>query len=620
MKQLILFFITGVLLFAQSEQLYMSQPVMKAYENGTRTYTGKPGDNYWMNRAEYKIKADVDPQTKTLRGEMTVRYFNNSPDTLKEIVMHLYPDIFKKGSARDWSIPKDAVNDGVVIEGILIKDNYYDVSDTSATVKRVATNMTIVLDESLDPNSELAIDVKWNFVIPFIVPVRTGAYSDTSMFIAYWYPKIAVYDDIHGWDDIAYKGTAEMYSSNASFDVEITTPKNYIVWATGVFENAEEVLDAKYFERYNEALNSEEIVNIITEEDLHKDITKGNNSTWKFNAETSPDFAFALGKNYLWDASTVKLKDKTVFVDAGYKKESKNFREVVNILKEGVKFYSEEMPGITFPYPTISVFNGNGGMEFPMILNDGEAGTHASTVGLTLHELAHTYMPFYMGTNERRYAFMDEGWAVFAPVKLQKELGDVEPMRRRFERQEKQLEEIVEVPPMTPSFLLNGSHYRVASYTRSAAALFALQSLLGEELFLKAMQTFMNEWNGKHPTPYDFFFTFNRVAEEDLTWFWKPWYFEFHSPDLNIKDYKNTNGKKIVTIENMGGLPMPVKLKVYFADNSEKIIELSPRVWENGETELAVDLETDKEILEIELGDELIPDINYSTRETINGD
>jgi aminopeptidase N len=173
---------------------------------------------------------------------------------------------------------------------------------------------------------------------------------------------------------------------------------------------------------------------------------------------------------------------------------------------------------------------------------------------------------------------------------------------------------------MTPSFLLNGSHYRVASYTRSAAALFSLQSLLGEELFLKAMQTFMNEWNGKHPTPYDFFFTFNRVAEEDLTWFWKPWYFEFHSPDLNLKDYKNTNGEKTVTIENSGGLPMPVKLKVYFADNTEKTIEISPRVWQKGEKQITVDLKTNKEILEIELGDELIPDINYSKREIINGD
>lgn len=620
MKQIILFLIAGAILFAQSERLYMSQPIKKAFEKGTRTYSGKPGDNYWMNRAEYKIKADVDPVTKILKGEMSVKYFNNSPDTLKEIVMHLYPDLFKKGSARDWPIPQNAVNDGVMIKNISINNNVYDVSDTSTTIKRAATNMTITLEEYLVPNSELSMHITWKFIIPFVRPLRTGAYSDTSIFVAYWYPKIAVYDDIHGWDIIPYSGTAEMYSSNASFGVEITAPKNYIVWATGIFENAEEVLEEKYLERYNKSHNTEEIIKIITEEDLHKDITKGNNPTWKFKAETTPDFAFAIGKNYLWDASTVKLKNKTVFVDAGYKKDSKNFREVVSILKEGVKFFSEDMPGVIFPYPTVSVFNGSGGMEFPMILNDGEASTHASTVGLTLHELAHSYMPFYMGINERRYAFMDEGWAVFAPVKLQRKLGDVEPIRRRFVRQEKQLEEIVEAPPMTPSFLLNGSHYRVASYTRSAAALFSLQSLLGEELFLKAMQTFMNEWNGKHPTPYDFFFTFNRVAEEDLTWFWKPWYFEFHSPDLNLKDYKNTNGEKTVTIENSGGLPMPVKLKVYFADNTEKTIEISPRVWQKGEKQITVDLKTDKEILEIELGDELIPDINYSKREIINGD
>lgn len=615
MKKIFLFFLISSLLFAQSEKLYMSQPIQKAYEKNTRSFDGSPGENYWVNYSKYKIKTTVDPETKLLNGELAVKYVNNSPDTLKEIVMHLYPDIFKEGTIRDWPLNKEAVNDGVTIKSLSVNEKDLDVSDTSASINRSTTNMKIKLEEPLNPRDELLIQTNWSFTIPTIRPIRTGAYSDTSMFIAYWYPKIAVYDDIHGWDEITYSGTAEMYSGVASFDVEITAPKNYLVWATGILENPEDVLNEKYLERYNKAKNTEEIVNIVSEEDLHKDVTKEDFSTWKYKAESSPDFAFALGKNYLWDASTVKIKDRQIFVDAGYKKESKNFREVTNILREGVKFHSLEMPGIMFPYPAVSVFNGSGGMEFPMMINDGEAGTHAATVGLTLHELAHTYLPFYMGINERRYAFMDEGWAVFSPIELQKRLGDEEPARRRYATQQRQLEQIVEVPPMTPSFLLKGSHYRVASYTRSGASLTALQDLLGEELFLNAMQTFMNEWKEKHPTPYDFFFTFNRVTGEDLTWFWKAWYFEFLTPDLDLVELVNEKDNKYVKVKNSGGLPLSIVLKVYYEDNSDETIKVSPRVWQNGDEIATVEINSEKEIVEVELGDELIPDIEYNTRE-----
>lgn len=620
MKTIITFLLLSIILVSQTTNLYIPQPIKKAYQKETRSYNGAPGKNYWLNEINYIIKAEVDPFTKILDGQLSVRYVNNSPDTLKEIVMHLYPDLFKSGTVRDWPIPKEAVNDGVLIKKLSVDYKDYDVSDTSRSISRSTTNMKIKLDEPLNPKDELLIETEWSFPIPELRPVRTGAYSDTSMFIAYWYPKIAVYDDIHGWDEITYTGTAEMYSSVASFSVEITVPQNYIVWATGVFENPDEILTDNVLERYNKAQESEEIINIIKAEDIHSDVTKREFSAWKFKANKAPDFAFALGKNYLWDGAIVKLKDKTVFVDAGYLKESVNFKEVVRISTEAIKFHSFEMPGVIFPYPTFSVFNGRGGMEFPMIVNDGEARTYESTVGLTTHELAHTYFPFYMGINERRYAFLDEGWAVFSPTRIQRRLGEYNPIEGRFKVQERQLETILEVPPMTPSFLLKGTHYRVASYSRSAGALFALEELLGEELFLNAIQTFISEWKEKHPTPYDFFFTFDRVAKENLSWFWKPWFFEFHSPELNLVEYINEGGRKYVTVSNDGGLPLPIKLKIYFADNSEENISVSPRVWKNGEKKVEVNLNTNKEILEIELGDELVPDINYSQRKILKGD
>lgn len=620
MKTFLLFLIISLTILAQPSNLYMSQPIKRAYEKHTRSFDGSPGENYWLNKAEYKIKASVNPDTKMLDGSLSVRYFNNSPDTLTKIVMHLYPDIFKKGNTRDFELPAEALNDGVFIKSLSVNNNSLDVSDTSHVITHSTTNMNIKLSQPLPPDNSINISVEWNFELPSVRTIRGGFYADTSIFVSYWSPKIAVYDDINGWDELTYTGQSEMYSGIADFDVEITAPKNYIVWGTGEIQNPEEVLTDNLLKKYNEAHNTDEVIHIITAEDLSKDLTIGDFSVWKFKAHSTPDFTFQLGKNYLWDGATVALKNKNVFVDAGYRKDSKNYTEVVRIMESGVKFFSEEMPGVEFPYPTITAFNGSGGMEFPMVLNDGEASTLSSTVGLTLHELAHTYFPFYMGINERRYAFLDEGWAVFAPTQLQRKLGDEFPIERRFVRQEAQLKGVVEVPPMTPSYHLKSPAYRVASYTRSSAALFALQDLLGKEKFFEAMNTFVNGWKEKHPTPYDFFFTFNRVADEDLEWFWKPWYFEFHSADLNLVDYISKDGKKFVRVKNDGGLPLSIKLKVYFTDNTEKTISVSPRVWQSGKDIVEVDLETNKEILEIELGDELVPDINYSKREILSGD
>jgi len=621
MKKLLLLFIISAISFAQSTKLFMPQPVKKAYEKGTRSYNGEPGKNYWLNNAEYKIKAEVNPISKKLDGNLSVKYFNNSPDTLNKIVMRLYPDLFKKGGSRSWAVPSEAINNGVEVESIFIGDQKDNIADSSKMVYRDGTNMTIKLEKPLLPDENISLSISWSFYIPQIVPIRTGAYSDTSMFVAYWYPQIAVYDDIDGWDELSYTGTTEMYNDFSSFKVEITLPKNYIMWSTGELQNPEEILNEKFLERYNKAKESDEIVTIIGEQDKNEDITKGEKSVWTYSANHVPDFAFGLAKNYLWNGAKINLNNgKEIFVDAGYGRNSQNFKSAAKIAIEGIKFLSEEMPGIPYPYPSFTAFNGRGGMEFPMIVNDGETSTYSSMVGLTTHELTHTYFPFYMGTNERRYAFMDEGMAVFLPIEIQRRLGQEEPIKRRFVRQEEQLARTTELPPMTPSFYLFGDAYRMASYTRSAAALIALESLLGKEKFLEALQDFMNEWNGKHPTPYDFFFTFNRIADEDLTWFWDPWYFEFHSPDLNLKNYRNKNGKKIVEVENAGGLPMPVKLKVYFYDNTEKTINLSPGIWEDGTRIFDVNLDTDKKILEIELGDELIPDINYTKRETISGD
>lgn len=613
----ILLIVSSVL--AQSHQLYMSKPVQKAYENGTRSFDGNPGGDYWQNRADYEIEVNIDPWKKEVNGSLLVNYFNESTDTLTKIVMRLYQDFYKKGNNRDFQISPEAVHDGVDIKRVSVRGNELVTSEGTQNISRSGTNMHISLDEPLNPGEDITVEVDWSFIIPTESTVRLGAYSDTSMFVAYWYPQVAVYDDVDGWDEGSYTGLTETYNDFSNFKVHITAPQNYVVWGTGVLQNPEEVLNEKYLDRYNEANESETTIKILTPDDKDKDITIGEYSTWIYEAENVPDFAFATAKNYLWDASTVFLDDgKKVFVDAGYKRDAKNFDRVEYILNEAVKFYSYEMPGVIFPFPAVSVFNGSGGMEFPMMINDGETSTYESTVGLTMHELAHTYFPFYMGTNERRYAFMDEGWAVFLPVEKQNELGNYNPMERRYGRYDAQAKSITAVPPMVPSFALDRTSYRMVSYTRPGAAYFALQEQLGEEVFLKGLQEFIHRWNGKHPTPYDMFFTFNEVSGQDLNWFWENWFFDFGVAEMELTNFEIVDGKKIVTIKNNGGLFVPVILNIYYKDGTEEELIRKPEVWQNGNKETTIDLNAEKKITMITLGHDNHPNISEKTKLNIN--
>lgn len=619
MKTIISILLIVSSILAQPHQFYMSKPVQKAYENGTRSFDGNPGGDYWQNRADYEIEVSIDPWKKEVNGSLLVNYFNESPDTLTKIVMRLYQDFYKKGNNRDFQISTEAVHDGVDIKRVSVRGNELVTSEGTQNISRSGTNMHISLDEPLNPGEEIAIEVGWSFIIPTKSTVRLGAYSDTSMFVAYWYPQVAVYDDVDGWDEGSYTGLTEMYNDFSNFKVHITAPQNYVVWGTGVLQNPKEVLNEKFLERYNKALQSESTVNIITLDNKNEEVTIGEYSTWIYEAENVPDFAFATAKNYLWDASTVFLNSgKKVFVDACYKRDAKNFDRVEYILNEAVKFHSYEMPGVIFPFPAVSVFNGSGGMEFPMMINDGETSTYESTVGLTMHELAHTYFPFYMGTNERRYAFMDEGWAVFLPVEKQNELGNYNSMERRYGRYGAQAKSITAVPPMVPSFALDRTSYRMASYTRPGAAYFALQEQLGEEVFLKGLQEFIHRWNGKHPTPYDMFFTFNEVSGQDLNWFWENWFFDFGVAEMELTSFEIVDGKKTATIKNNGGLFVPVILNIYYKDGTEEELIRKPEVWKNGNNEIAVELNAEKKITMISLGHDNHPNISEKTKLNIN--
>ncbi|MCX7797632.1 MAG: M1 family metallopeptidase [Melioribacter sp.] len=603
--------------FAQSNNLFIPINFQKAYEKQTRSYDGKPGKNYWQNTADYFIKAEVVPNERKVIGEETVIYHNNSPDTLKQIVVKTLQDIYRKGNMRDFEIAPEAVTEGMQINKIIYNNSVLFQENNIELIKREGTNLFIKLSPPLLPNKKAELKFSWSCIIPNKSQIRMGAYDSTTFFIAYWYPQIAVYDDIDGWDVINYTGQTETYNDFGNYDVEITVPKNFIVWATGTLQNPDEVFSERILEKYNNALISNEVINIIEEKDYQLGlITKNKDKLiYKFKANNVPDFAFAISNRYLWDGLSLVVdssSQRRVFISAAYKKDSKDFYNVAHIASKAIESFSTHLPGFPYPYPSMTVFNGQGGMEFPMMCNNSSVNDYAGTVHLTSHEIAHTYFPFFMGINERKYAWMDEGWATMLPFDFQTEFAEgYDPRKRNSDSYSEIAGTDKDIPPIIPSYNIKGPSYRNASYRRPAAAYEFLREILGDDLFKKCLIEYINRWNGKHPTPYDFFFTFNNVANQDLSWFWKPWFFDFSYPDLSIKSFTQNRKKISLTIINKGGLPLPVKIFGHLENGkSELLYKASAKIWEKNKTKLKLKLIPKSKYLKIELNNAQIPDVN----------
>ncbi len=614
---LITLFVISTNVFSQNS-LYIPRNINSAYENKTRTLTGHPGANYWQNKSDYEMKVQIHPPTRKLSGEGNIVYYNQSPDTLYRIVFRLYQNFFKKGAARNFQVNPDDIHDGVKIEKLIINEKEFDIEDRKS-IQNQNTNLIVNLDSSnyVLPGESIRIQTKWNFTISRKSNIRMGTYDSTTFFIAYWYPQVAVYDDIDGWDVLPFNGEQEFYNDFNNYDVEITMPQNFLVWATGILQNPSKVLSKEIYKRFNQALLSDSVVRIVTQDDIESrnQLTSDENFvTWKFKAEYVPDFAFGTSDHYLWDASSLivdKLTKRKSLIAAAYRIESKDFFDVADISRKIIDYFSNELPGVPYPYPAMTIFNGQGGMEFPMMCNNSSSSSYAGTVGLSAHEIAHTYFPFYMGINEKKYAWMDEGFAVMLPFDLQEKMVENnDPRKRNILGYKSFAGKEMEMPLMVPSNLLTASSYRVAAYARPAIAYDILRETLGKEKFDSALREYMKRWNGKHPIPFDFFFTFNDFLKEDLSWFWKPWFFESGFPDLGIKSIKVEKGKIKVTVEKVGLLPIPISLRLIFDDESDVVIYKTAEIWKNGSTEITLDADILKKVKSIELGNSRIPDVN----------
>ena len=588
----VLFLIAGLILatglYAQETRFFVPKEVRDAYEAGTRSRTGEPGPNYWQNTVDYTIEATLVPSTRELSGKMSATYYNNSPDALNTLVIRLYHDVFKKSNKRLMAVNPEDINDGVEVKSLSVNGTPYELN--SQQVNRAGTNMYVRLSAPLESGASVTFETEWSYIIPLTLR-RTGVYDSTSYHVAYWYPQVSVYDDVYGWDTMDYTFQTEFYNNLGNYDVTITIPERFNVWATGVLQNPEDVFTSEILERYNQAKKSTETVHIIADRDMNAGYAnKGN--TWHYVADEVSDFAFSVSDHYLWDAAIQRVEDRDVLISTVFPKgNAVAYKDVTANQQKAMKHFSEDIPGIPYPYPAFTTFIGlrGGGMEFPMMANNAGPG-----LGVTVHEMFHTYFPMYVRINERRFAYMDEGWAQYITKIVTERYFEEDNKAYEFEGLASggaPMGTMEDLPLITSSQFMDGSNYGYASYSLPGYFYGMLHHYLGDEKFLNAYRTYIRRWAKKSPTPYDFIYTFENVTGEDLSWLWKPWFFSYGNADLALVSINK--GK--ATVKNMGSRPVPVKLDVMYKDGGSQTTVLNAKVWEKTD-EVTLPVQNEKDI------------------------
>nr|WP_262903546.1 M1 family metallopeptidase [Niabella beijingensis] len=566
----------------------MPRNIRKAVKNGTRTTTGMPGAGYWQNRGVYVIDAAVNVAEKSVSGKEKITYYNNSPDTLKSVIIRFVNNIHKPEAPRAGQVPRDFLTTGLNIRQFIVNGTSYSVnSDGWGTANRVALNTPLL------PRSQTEFEIEWSYPLSKLSG-REGQIDPNTFFCAYFYPRISVYDDYNGWDVLPHTDGGEFYNDFNDYTVSVKVPTNYIVWATGTLENAKEVLQPAAFKRFRESLTSNRVVHIATTKDMEQGAVTNSSewNEWKFSARNVSDFTFATSNHFVWDGGSVALADnkevKRVSVQAAYKDTAADFKNYVEWTKSCIQWYADNLPGIAYPYPTMTAVQGFADMEYPMMVNDASVSDQMDSRLTVDHEVAHTYFPFYMGINETRYAFMDEGWAtaleyLIGIAENGKSTADSAFKNFRIKNWIRNPATEMDQPLITMSSQLSGAGYGRNSYGKAALSYLALRDLLGQSLFKKALHGYMNTWNGKHPTPWDYFYCINAVSKKELTWFWENWFFSNNYIDLKVKEASSGNNNTTVTLENVGGFAVPFDVIVQPEEGKEKIYHYTPEIWQRKE-------------------------------------
>ncbi|RIV23789.1 M1 family peptidase [Fibrisoma montanum] len=581
----------------QAQSLYMPRNVKKAYQKGTRSMDGKPGSRYWQNTARYTINITAMPPNRTVRGTEEITYVNNSPDTLRFLVFKLFLNSHRPGAVRQSAASPEYLTSGVHI------DKYTENNTEKKVRETTATNQQVTLSKPLMPRDSVKLTFDWHFDVS-VESGREGALDSTTFFLAYFYPRVAVYDDYYGWDRTTFTEAQEFYNDFNNYVVNVSVPKNYVVWGTGDLKNPGEVLQPTFAQRLNEAMRTDSVVHVATLPDINaRNVTQQNDmNTWRFAADNVPDVALCISDHYVWDASSVVVDKKIgrrASVQAAFLDNARDFHQMVKFGQHSLDWFSNNWPGVPYPYAKTTIVQGFADMEYPMMVNDASTQDLNFSRFVAEHEIAHTWFPFYMGINETRYGFMDEGWVTALEYLIsQADLG-YEQATRNFQQfrvaywsADPSAEQ--DLPIITPANVLSGAALGNNEYGKAAIGYLALKDLLGDEGFRKGLHAFISRWNGKHPTPWDMFYTFNDATGKNLNWFWQNWFFSNNYIDHAIRQVTTSAGQTTVTLQNIGGYVAPVDMVVQYTDGTKETFHQSPAIWQANQSQAVVKLPTKK--------------------------
>jgi len=583
-----------------AQQLYIPRNVAQAYAKGTRSPDGRPGPKYWQNKGSYNIAISVAPPSRTVNGTEDITYTNNSPDTLKSLVFRLDLNTHQAETPREQPIETEYLTSGVQI------DSYVENGKAKPVKSPVGlTVMRVPLDVPLAPQQSVKLSIKWHYDLS-LKSNREGVIDPTSYFIAYFYPRVSVYDDTDGWDTGFFVEGHEFYNDFNDYTFQVTTPKNYIVWATGDLLNADEVLKPEFASRLKSSFTSEDVIHVATLKELKDNAVtqQADTITWKWKADNVSDVAIAVSDHYIWDAGSVvvdKATGRRASVQSAYDEPSKDFQKMVEYGKHALDWCSNNYPGVPYPYQKTTIFRGFADMEYPMMVNDSSQPDPAFARFVAEHEILHTWFPFYMGINERRYGFMDEGWT----TAFEYMIGTADMGKQQADNMFKQFRVLgwigsdasdADLPIILPGDAQTGGGFGNSEYGKAALGYLAIKDLLGDVEFQRMMRQFIGEWHGKHTLPWDMFNSFNRITGKNMNWFFKNWYFDNGYIDMAVTGVSKADGGYNLAIKNIGGKAAPTNVVVTYTDGSSETLHQTPAIWQADQTNATVKISTSKAI------------------------
>jgi hypothetical protein len=606
--------------------------------NDFRSASGEPGPKYWQNRADYKLAATLDTSKHGINAEMEMLYTNNSPDNLKFLWLQLDQNIYRKDS-RGSSTTTQAggrwanahFTQGEVIKSISIEANgktytpKYTISDT---------RLQVWLNDALKgAGNKVKLSIKFEFEIPEYGTDRMGRLETENGWvyeIAQWFPRMCVYDDIQGWNVLPYLGAGEFYLEYGDIEYSVTAPSNVMIVGSGELLNPQDCYTADQLKRYNDAKNSDKTVVIRSA----KDVTDKNaqvkkaSSTWKFKIQNTRDVAFGASRAFILDAAKINLPSgKKALAMSAYPVESakvktgNDWRRSTEMVKGSIEHYSKKW--FEYPYPVATNVAGIvGGMEYPGIVFCSYESVGKDLWDVTDHEFGHIWFPMIVGSNERKYAWMDEGFNTFINDLSTKDFNKGEfasalmdmvspgsDMALMYNFSPK-MDGLYNIPDVVQQDALGS-----AAYFKPAMMLTVLRNtVLGPDRFDAAFREYVSRWAFKHPTPWDFFHTMENVGGEDLSWFWRSWVLNTWRLDIAAKtvsyvEDKPENGS-FITVENMEKMPMPVTVLIKEANGKEHRINLPVEVWQRG-PEWKFSAPTTSQVTEVVIDpDKQLPDVN----------